>query len=342
MFKPKKRLIFLAFFYFCFLSACDNSSQVSQTHIIGSTMGTSYSIKILNRSSGVNEARLRKLVETKLSAINAVASTYQNDSEITLFNESEINRWLPVSAEFCHLLSVSQAISERSEGHFDITIGPLVNLWGFGPEKHESKPSPDEIVKTKERVGFRHLRLDCEQGKALKEKDIYVDLSAIAKGQATSVIADMLSAEGVDDLMVEIGGELTVKGKNRDGVSWRIAIEKPNEGSSTAKQVLSLSDVSIATSGDYRNYYELDGDRVSHTIDPDTGEPIKHKLASVTVIARNGALADGWATAFNVMGFEKGFKLAEELGIAAYFIVRDGAHFKATHTNTFDSYMVTQ
>lgn len=303
-------------------------------------MGTSYSVKLIDRNKQFSINELNAIVERKLKSINAVMSTYISDSEISRLNATPFGERFDISIEFCKILSDASQVSEQSNGAFDVTVGPLVNVWGFGAEKSPKPPSASEIDAILTRIGFEKLELNCDAGYIIKTTDLYVDLSAIAKGYASEVVALELIALGAGDVMVEIGGELTIAGVNAENMPWRIAIEKPSLAHTGATQVLSLSNVSVATSGEYRNYYEIDGERISHTIDPNTGRPIHHRLASVTVVTQSGALADAWATALNVLGENKGFELAQRSGLAAYFIVRNEDGFEVKYTDSFKQYMV--
>lgn len=337
----KKRLSFLAFFYVLLTAACAEKNPELAV-LNGKTMGTTYNIKIiLEPEQDFDSAAVQSAVEFELARINSVMSTYLDDSELSRFNRTHVGDLFASSPELCRIIQVSDSISEQSGGSFDITVGPLVNLWGFGPNKGILSPSGRDIEEALAKVGYQALDIDCAALELKKSKDIYVDLSAIAKGYATSELGKLLARQGYVDYMVEIGGELSVAGRNQSGTPWRIAIEKPIAGRA-AQQILSLTDVSVATSGEYRNFVEVDGRKLSHTIDPKTGRSIFHSLASVTVVSESGELADGWATALNVLGDEKGYALANSLGIAAYFIVRTDDGFEVKYTNQFEPYMVAR
>ncbi len=223
------------------------------------------------------------------------------------------------------MFAMAREISEASGGAFDITVGPLVNAWGFGPENPTPDgPSDEELIALRERVDYRKVEVNVEECTIRKARpDIYCDLGAIAKGYAVDLVAVVLEDLGFTNYMVEVGGEVRAHGVNANGVPWQIGIEKPDVARRTIQRTISLVDMGMATSGDYRNYYERDGVRLSHTIDPRIGRPIAHKLASVTVLHKGCAMADGYATAFMVLGLDEGYALAENLGMAALFIVRD-------------------
>lgn len=338
VFNIQKRLVLLAFFYA--LQGCDSAPEQKALFVAGSTMGTTYSVKVVDQELGLSESDLRQQLETLLKAFNQSMSTYIPDSELSKFNRSPVNEWFSISEDFCRVIELSEKVSIKSAGGFDVTVGPLVNLWGFGPEDNQGAPSREAIDAAMQSIGFASIQSDCAQVRIKKDKSLYVDLSAVAKGFATDVLARKLEQLGFHDYMVEIGGELYLSGLNAEKEFWRIAIEKPSVAHEGAVQILSLMDVGIATSGDYRNYYEVDGQRVSHTIDPTTGAPIDHGLASVTVVARSGGEADAWATALNVLGPIRGFDLAQAERLAAYFIVREGDEYVVKYTTEFKQYLV--
>jgi thiamine biosynthesis lipoprotein len=264
-------------------------------------------------------------------------STYQPSSELSQFNSSRATEPFPVSAETLQVFAEAQRISAATGGAFDITVGPLVNLWGFGPNaKPLMIPADEEVERLRPRIGWSRIEVDTALSTIRKsEPEMYCDLSAIAKGYAVDRVAEGLAALGLADTMVEVGGEVRTRGRNAAGEPWRIAIERPDTAQRAFQEVVPLSDLAMATSGDYRNFYEQDGVRFSHTIDPRTGRPIQHRLASVSVIDPVCMRADGYATALMVLGEEEGFKLAEEQGLAALFLVRKGDGFEERATAAF-------
>ena len=264
-------------------------------------------------------------------------STYKKDSEISQFNRLPVGQTMAISQEFAEVVKISRQIWQLSNGAFDPTIGPLVDLWGFGPdERHESIPSSKTIELTKAQIGFDSVVLD--EYKLSKTKAVSIDLSAVAKGYAVDRVADLLEMLALPDYLVEIGGEIRVSGFNADGVAWRIAMEQP-QLFAEVDRVINITDIAVATSGDYRNYFEKDGVRYSHTIDPVTGRPIVHNLASVTVLTQSCAEADAWATAFSVLGVEQSLKLAEQLDIAAYMLVRQNEQFVPRTSEAFNLFL---
>lgn len=310
----------------------------------GPTMGTTWSVQVPRPPAELDRAALAADVEAVLTAVNQQMSTYEADSLLSRFNASSGTDWFPVSNELAAVVAHALAVSEASGGAFDVTVGPLVNLWGFGPDgRLEQVPDQAAIDAARAHVG--HAQLAARQHPpALKKADarLFVDLSAIAKGHATDRVAALLDARGVGDYLVEIGGELRARGANAGGQPWRLAIEEPLTGTRAIHRVLGLSDAALATSGDYRNFFERGGVRYSHTIAPRTGRPVTHGLASVSVVAPNTTHADAMATALLVLGPEKGFELAEREGLAAYFIERDGEKFAVRHTSAFARHVLEE
>lgn len=301
----------------------------------GQTMGTTYSVKYLSNDepeSVANEVGVAKL----LDYLDAMLSTYQYDSELNRLNRTPVGEDFAVSPMFWQLLLISQRVFEQTDGAFDPTIGPLVDLWGFGPsEREDSIPSPLEINSLLTTVGYQHLEFLPTAQSVRKESAIGIDLSAIAKGFAAEQVAAMLAEQGIENYLVEVGGEIRAAGINGRGEPWRIAIEVPALARGQVQKVIELNDHGVATSGDYRNYFERDGLRYSHTIDPRTGYPISHRLASVTVVADDATEADALATAYMVMGVEQALALARRDKVAAYFLVRNDTGFIEHSSDTF-------
>jgi thiamine biosynthesis lipoprotein len=301
-------------------------------------MGTTYSIKIVAPDSAADFEQLAAQVSEELDSINSRMSTWQVDSELSLLNSDESTDWIEVSAELCGIIESALAISQFTDGAFDITVGPLVNLWGFGPGNRIAltPPADDMVAATRPRVGYRHLRADCARPAVRKERpDLYIDLSGYAKGYAVDQLANLLNKNALTDYLVEIGGELRMRGHNATGDNWSIAVEKPDDLARTVQIVVRLSNQSMATSGDYRNFYIHDDKRFSHTIDSRTGRPVAHNGAAVTVVTQSAARADALATALLVLGPGAGFEFAERERIAAYFLLRDDAGISEKATTLF-------
>lgn len=291
----------------------------------GSALGTRFSVRI---AADLEPQELEEAVATignELGRVDALMSTYRPDSEISGFNAERSREPYPMSEETIAILEEAQGISEASGGAFDVTVGPLVDLWGFGPEGLDQPPDEDALSAVLPRVGWRLLDVDRRSGTLTKAvPDLEVDLSAIGKGYAVDRVTEALVAAGWPDVLVEIGGEIRAAGRSPRGTPWRVGIETPETIAGGIARRIELVDRAMATSGDYRNFYVVDGRRISHTIDPRSGRPVTHSGASVTVLAERCATADAWATALLVLGPEQGYGLAEELGLAAHFQIYDG------------------
>jgi len=305
--------------------------------LTGETMGTSYNIRIADDVGQPDD--LQRQIDALLDEINRQMSTYLDDSEIAQFNRQTTTDWFEVSPEFATVTDRALQIARESDGRFDPTVGPLVRLWSFGPPpRSQQPPSAAEIERVRSAVGSNlvEVRLDPP---ALRKLDprVELDLSAIAKGYGVDRVSQLLLDAGAGNHMVEIGGEVMARGHRSAGTPWRIGLEAPLIDGRDLDSVLPISDLAVATSGDYRNFFEADGRRYSHTIDPLTGAPITHDLASVSVVADDCTTADGFATALNVLGPDEGFELARQLDLAAYFIVHSGDEFVTRATPAFEA-----
>ena len=289
----------------------------------GPTMGTRYNVKVVGSLAEAERTAIGRDVERVLAEVDLAMSTYKQQSELSRLNRHPAGPAFHASPGLREVLVEARRIHALSGGAFDVTVGPLVNRWGFGPDRKRPVPPDDaELATLRARVGDAHLVWTGETLTKARD-DVYVDLSAIAKGYGVDRVAAAIDARGHDAYMVEVGGEVRVRGLNPDGRPWQIGVERPVGGEGQPLQrVLSLRDVSLATSGDYRNYYEVDGRRVSHTIDARTGRPITHALASVTVIHPSCMTADALATALSVLGPDEGEALARREDLAVMLLVR--------------------
>ena len=320
------------------LTACERGPTLAEFG--GPTMGTTYSVKVVDHPRDVEIEGLKTEIQARLDAVNSRMSTYLEDSELSRFNASRGTEWLDASPELASVMQFAQQVSDLTGGAFDVTVGPLVNLWGFGPgTRRDQTPTAESIERTGRRVGHEQLHVRTAPPGLKKDiPDLYVDLSAIAKGYAVDQAAEFLESQGVMNYLVEVGGEVRGRGHNARGVPWQIAIEKPHPGTRTVQQVIAVDGASIATSGDYRNYFEQDGRRYSHTIDPRTGRPVDHKLASVTVLSPSAMRADALATGLMVLGPEAGYALAERETLAVLFILRTEDGFVSKASQAFARY----
>lgn len=291
-------------------------------------MGTSYSVTLVGGARGEADHQ-KRAIDKRLALLNKRMSTYDAASELSRFNTSDSTDWFQVSVETATVAQAALELAESTGGAYDPTIGPLVNLWGFGPGKRRQQPpTEEEISEAQASIGYQGVeaRLDPP---ALKKAnpEARLDLSSIAKGHGSDAIAELLAEAGYEAFMVEIGGEVRTRGAKPGGVPWRIGIEKPPAQAELVgrkiQSVVELVDRSLATSGDYRNYFQHEGVRYSHTIDPRTGRPVTHAGATVTVLADTCRDADGLATALLVLGPSAGYDWAVDQGVAAYFVSRE-------------------
>ncbi len=304
------------------MTSCQKDSGIKMHHLSGRTMGTTYNIKFVAPSDYSTE-QLKTDVDDRLKAVNMSMSTYIPTSEISKVNGAKANQGIEISDDFRFVLSHALNLAKDTEGIFDPTIGPLVNLWGFGPNGKRKVPETAKINEAIKVVGYKKISLD---GKSLKKNfsKTYIDLSASAKGFGVDAITKLLSSRGLKNNMVEIGGEVRTMGKSLSR-SWKIGVETPSTSASEKGilKVIQLEGFALATSGSYRNFFKY-GDKVySHTIDYRTGRPVEHTLLSVSVISTSCMDADAVATALMAMGTEKGFEYAKKNAIKAYFIFRD-------------------
>ncbi len=332
----KTGLARVSFFIVCFLLLAGCERGPDKIVLSGATMGTSYSISLVSDQPLPDD--LAEQVDSLLQAVDHRMSTYREDSELSQLNRQPVGEPFTASEMLWDVLSISSQVYVLTGATFDPGIGNLVELWGFGASPTDNRsPSAEAIEQQLELSGLQYLEYG--DGRTVtRHRDIRLDLSAIAKGYAVDQVADYLESQAVTDYLVEVGGEIRVSGQNHLGTPWRVAIEKP-EITGGVNRVLLLDRGAVATSGDYRNYFEQDGKRFSHTLDPLTGKPITHNLASVTVLTDRCTTADALATAFTVMGPELALKSAERWDIPVYLLVREDNGFRAMHSSKFAEFM---
>ncbi|HLT91411.1 MAG TPA: FAD:protein FMN transferase [Woeseiaceae bacterium] len=325
-------------------ASCGTGESAVEYELTGAAMGTRYSVKVAEPVPTEARERLAGGIEEVIDGIESRMSTYIVGSDVSRFNASRSTDWIEVSADVCDAVVASARLSEMTGGAFDITVGPLVNLWGFGPDTVELAPPPEEeVAAARARVGWQRVHADCSKPALRKDRpDVYIDLSAWAKGYAVDRVGELLEREGLRNYLVAIGGELRMRGRNARGELWSVAIEKPTDDGGTIEMVLALTDSAASTSGDYRNYFVHEGRRYSHLIDGREGRPVAHNLASVTVIAERATFADPMATALLVLGPEEGMALATEQGIAALFQQRTDEGFSEAMSPAFAELVARQ
>ena len=319
------------------LVACSDG-RLPQLELDGSAMGTTFNVSIVEAPKSLDEIALQADIVATLTRIDTLASTWRDDSELSVFNADHSIDWIVVSTEFCDALSSALQISRITNGAFDVTVGPVVNLWGFGPGGQVTEPpASDTLAAAMQSVGFGLIETDCPEGLVRKnDAAMYVDLSGWAKGLAVDELAELLDSYGLENYLVEIGGELRARGHNSESANWAIAIEAPLTSERVPQAIIHVTGTGVATSGDYRNYFEHAGEHYSHAIDPRTGRPVVHNLAAVSVLAASTAYADAMATALLVLGPDEGPALARDIGLAAYFLVRDDSGIREVTTPEFD------
>lgn len=330
------------------LTGCDNASapaapKAAVTVLEGKTMGTFWRVSVV----GIDKARseeLRTKVQTLLDSDDRLLSTWKNDSSLMRFNHSQSTTPWPVNEAMADIVTESLRVGRKTDGAMDITVGPLVNLWGFGPDKQPvSTPTQAQIDAAKARTGLDKLTVINRADRQYLQKsipDLYVDLSTVGEGYAADHLARLMIEEGISRYLVSVGGALVSRGMNADGQPWRVAIQKPTDRENAVQAIVDINGHGISTSGSYRNYYELDGQRISHVIDPQTGRPITHKLVSVTVIAPTALEADAWDTGLMVLGSEKAQQVVREQGLAVYMIMKTDDGFNTWMSPQFRAFLV--
>ena len=319
------------------------ASGPGPTVLTGPTMGTTYTVKIASRLGADARRSAALAIKTELDNVNTKMSTYVPSSEISRFAQAPVGTPFTISEDTALVVGKALALSAASEGAFDVTVRPLVDAWGFGPDgRPKRRPGADTTGKLLQRVGYEKLRLDRERKTLTKTTaSVAVDLSAIAKGYAVDRVAEALEALGHQNYLVEVGGEMRAKGERASGQAWRVGIESPTTAGREVVRVVALSDQGLATSGNYRNFYIEDGVRYAHTINPKSGEPVRHRLQSVSVIHPQAAIADGWATALMVLGDTDAPRVAKANNLAAMFIISEAkAGLRFEMTAAFKTFLV--
>ena len=324
-----------------FMRRPDADVNVPFWKLQGEIFGTTYVVKIVPGDSKVNQDSLKDEIDAELAAVDLVMSTYKDDSELSKFNSSKSVEPVKISKELATVLEEALAVTSLTQGAFDITVGPVVNLWGFGPDKTLKEPSAEALDEARGRVGSDRFTLDMKK-LTLQKHDarVYIDLSAIAKGYAVDRVGELLKKHKLSSYMVEIGGEIRARGKNPKGIPWQLGVERPhNAPTQEVALIVPLDGLSMATSGNYRNFYlRADGSKVSHAIDARTGEPVAHPFSSVTVLHEDCVTADALATGLFVLGAADGLKIAEANNLAVLFVEPDGDTFKTQASSTFPKF----
>ena len=296
---------------------CACTTKPPTTHFSGKALGTYYNITIADKTN-ITQSQ----IDSVIAELNNTASIFNPNSLVSRINRNETDTLNDILK---HILEVSLQVCEETDGAFDFTIGVLVDLWGFGKDAPQ-EVSEEDVTKALETVGYKKIKISGNI--IVKENpDIQLNFNAVAKGYCVDLVAAFLTSKGLENFLIDIGGELCVCGERAPGKKWRVGIQKPTEtkyDAIAAEEIMELQNISVATSGNYRNYIEVNGKRYGHTLNPYTGYPEMNDLLSVTVMASTCALADAYATAFMVMGVQKAqVFVAERSDIEAHFIIND-------------------
>lgn len=335
--------IFLVIFTTIFLTACNpasnNSASSKATKLRGEAIGTTYSIIYLDPQQKLPSETLKVEFSQLINAANQSMSTYHPNSEISTFNKSQSTEPVNASPTFIKVVAEGIRLHQMTDGALDITLKPLSALWGFGPNGiPHTIPSNNELIAIKNKTGVDKITIEGETLSKSVEA-IQIDLNTIGKGFLVDQAAELLEQYNIANYLVEIGGEMRLKGLNDRGQPWKIGLVNPTQGAPTAQRTVFPGNNGVATSGDYYQYFEKDGKRYSHILNPVTGKPIDHNLASVTVLHPSAMTADGLATAIMVLGAEKGLALAETHRIPIYIIIRDGDKFVSKMSSAFEAHL---
>jgi thiamine biosynthesis lipoprotein len=299
-----------------------------QALLAGETMGSAWTVKVVG-ALPLPADQLRAGIQAQFDAVNQALSTYRADSALARFNDDDRGAWQDIDPELALVMRYALSLAEASGGAYDITVGPLVNLWGFGPDPATFRvPEAAAIAQARTRVGWRKVEVDATKPRARKLPGVRVDLSSLGKGRGVDRVAAYLDAQGVNSYLVDLSGKLRARGHNATGSAWRVAVEQPaadvtGTRATSGTAVVTLNDSSVATAGDYRRYFEIDGRHYSHIIDPRTGEPVTHGTVSSTALAADCMEADAWATVFMAMPPDEALALADARLLKALLIARD-------------------
>ncbi len=307
------------------LFGCNSQKRATVTKLVGSTMGTTFQATVIDAPVHLDKATLLEQVRPELDDLENSLSTYKKDSQLSLFNRAEAGQWISVDHQLAQVVHEAKEIAKKTEGRFDVTIGPVVNLWSFGPEKADqlAPPTDEQIRDALSQTGIDKVDVRFKPNLLKKtDPDLYIDLSGIAKGYAVDRLDARLEEIGLTDYYIEIGGEVRTRGLNQDGQRWRVGIESPDPSRPAPVKIVHISGEAVATSGSYRNFFLSDGQQYSHIIDPRTGRPTESTIVSATVIGSNCTEADALATAMMIATPEQALAMAVENKVAAFLLVQ--------------------
>jgi FAD:protein FMN transferase len=315
------------------VAGCAVAPPVEETLISGETMGSAWTVKVAG-ALPMPADRLQAGVQASFEAVDQALSTYRADSALSRFNADDRGDWVDVDPELAAVMAYALSLAEASDGAYDITVGPLVNLWGFGPDPAAYRvPDSTAIASARARVGWRKVEVDESRHRARKQPGVRVDLSSLGKGRGVDRVAEYLDSQGVANYLIDLSGKLRARGRNSAGGAWLVAVERPvadvtSEPSVVEPEVLTLRDSSVATAGDYRRFFETNGRHYSHIIDPRTGEPVTHGTVSATALEVTCMRADAWATVLMVMQTDAALALADARQLKALLIARDPPRYR--------------
>jgi FAD:protein FMN transferase len=322
------------------LAGCAVQPSMRETLLSGQTMGSAWTVKIAGPLPGTAED-LRAGVQSRFDAVNLALSTYRVDSALSHFNNDESGEWVAIDPELGLVLSYALSLAEDSGGAYDVTVGPLVNLWGFGPDPASRRvPDAAALAAARARVGWRKVEVDPAMRQARKAPGVRVDLSSLGKGRGVDRVAEYLDGQGVANYLIDLSGKLRARGVNIRRETWRVAVESPTADATSVRppfpaEVIALDNESVATAGDYRRFFEIDGKHYSHIIDPRTGWPVTHDTVSASAIAADCMQADALATVLMAMSPDDALALAKQRGLRALLISRDGAEYVMRQTGVW-------
>lgn len=314
-------------------ASAPGGSRSRETLLSGETMGSAWTAKIIGPLP-MPPAQLQSGIQARFEAVNQALSTYRADSALSRFNADDRGEWVAVDPELAAVMAYALSLADASNGAYDITVGPLVDLWGFGPDPATYRvPEADAIARARARVGWRKVVVDETRLMARKQPGVRVDLSSLGKGRGVDRAAEYLDALGVSNYLIDLSGKLRARGHNSAGGAWLVAVERPvadatSEVPGPEPEVVSLRDDSIATAGDYRRFFESNGRHYSHIIDPRSGEPVSHATVSATSLGATCMEADAWATVFMVMPPVEALALANARHFKALLIERATPGFR--------------
>jgi FAD:protein FMN transferase len=332
--------ILIVSFYLLSCSSVSSKEPITLSGIAYNSMAWSVKVDVL--PPNMSQPQLQQELQQTLDNANKVLSTYQPDTELMQFNQSPIGQWQTTSPMLFDAIITALGVSQATQGVYDVTVGALVELWGFGKQAMPSHiPTEAEISQARAKVGWQYVAVDRQKKQLQRQQDVFINLSSIGEGVAVDELQKVLAKHNIKSYMLSVAGTLRTQGVKPNGQAWQIAIEKP-DASGLPERLLSLGQGAIvSTSGSYRNYHEIDGIRYSHTIDPRTAKPISHKTVSTTVVFKNttAANADAWATALNVLGAEEGIAIAQKNHIAVYYLVKTPTGFSEQYSAEFKPFL---